>query len=416
MSLLLKNALIADSKSPQNNKKTSILIEKGIIKSFGSGRSGEEIDLEGKLVTVGWFDLNANFNDPGKEYKEDIVSGSQAALHGGFTDVNLSPDTTPPVQSKSSVEYLLGKSSNNIDLHVSASLSEDLKGENLTEILDLNNAGAASFSEGDDPVWNGELLMKALQYTESVGTPIFQNARDLHISSNAHMHEGRVSVNLGLRGEPSLSEELIIQRDLEILRYVGGRLHFSRISTVKAVDLIKQAKKEDIKVTCDVGIHHLLFTDEQVSEFDTIFKSLPPYRSEKDRGALIRGLKEGTIDAICSNHRPQDMENKQLEFDLAEPGSISLQTFYPSLLKISKEVPMDILLDRITNGPRRVLGLGSLEINVGAIAKLTILDPQNEWILNETSNLSKSNNSPFWNQKLTGKVAGTVNGEAYSLF
>lgn len=410
MSLLLKNVLVLDSNSPAHSKQANILIDKGIIVSLNGKSASKEVDLEGKLVSLGWFDLNAQFHDPGNEHREDIVSGVKTAQSGGFTDICLIPDTTPPIESKSDVNYLLTKSSNDVDLHVVAAVSEGLKGENLTEMMDLRTAGAIAFSEGDYPIWNAELLMKALQYTDGMKLPIFQNARDLHISAQAHMHEGKISTNLGLRGEPSLSEELTIQRDIEILKYSGGNIHFSRISSAKGVDLIRNAKKSGLAVTCDVGIHHLIFNDESIGDFDSIYKVLPPYRSEKDRQSLLKGVNDGVIDGICSNHRPFDKESKQLEFDLSEPGNISLQTFYSSLLKISSDVPIELLLERVTNGPRSILNLDQLKIDEGMVAKLTILDPNSDWQLNSQTNFSKSKNSPFWKQKLRGKVVGTVNG------
>ncbi|MEQ9305771.1 MAG: dihydroorotase, partial [Marinoscillum sp.] len=261
MSVLLKNVFVLDPNSPAHGKQANILIEKGLITSLKAKSATKEIDLTGMQLSYGWFDLNANFNDPGNEHREDIVSGTNVAHSGGFTDICLSPETSPPIESKSDVNYLRRKSDEAVDIYVSAAVSEGLRGENLTEILDLQDAGAVSFSDGDKPIWNAELLLKALQYTKDLKTPIIQNARELNISSNTHMHEGRVSTNLGLRGEPSLSEELIIQRDIEILRYSGGHLHFSRISTAKGVDLIKRAKKAGLSITCDVGIHHLIFTD-----------------------------------------------------------------------------------------------------------------------------------------------------------
>ena len=411
MSLLLKNCVVADANSPYNNQRTNILVENGVITSLNGKKGGKEIDLKDKLVTVGWFDLNANFNDPGKELKEDINSGSTVASAGGFTDVQLVPNTEPAIETKSDVEYVKNASSKSVNLHVSAALSEGLQGENLTEILDLHAAGATSISDGDLPIWNSELLLKALQYTAQVDISVFQASQDLQLSKGAHMHEGRVSTNLGLRGEPSLSEILSIKRDLDILRYTGGRLHFSKISTAESVKLIKVAKKEGLKITADVAIHNLLFTDKSIEDFDTTYKATPPYRSEEDRKALIDGLKSGAIDAICSNHRPQDLESKQLEFDLAEPGSISLQTFYSSLLSLSNEISFEVLLQRITTGPRMILGLDNVSIAEGMQAKLTVLDPKAKWVLDNSSNKSKSKNSPFWGEELTGKVYGTLNGD-----
>lgn len=415
MSLLLKNVLVLDLQSPYHNKKKDIFIKNGVIDSFKSTTSKKVIDCKGLCVTAGFFDLNSNFCDPGYEFKEDIASGSLAAAMGGFTDVNLVPLTKPVMQSKGDIEYLHAKALSSVDLYAAAAVSENLEGENLTEMIDLNVAGAKSFSDGDNAIWNAKLLLKALQYTSNLDTPIFQNARDCHLAENTHMSEGLTSTKLGLKGEPSLSEELTIQRDLSILRYAGGHIHFTKISSVKAVELIKKAKKDGLNVSCDVSIHHLLFNETTIEGFDSTFKSLPPYRSELDRKALVKGIREGVIDAICSGHRPQDQESKQLEFDLADPGSISLQTFLPALKKI-EGVPFEILIQKATSGPRKILGEAEIRIKEGSIAKLAILDLDSEWLFDKKSNVSKSLNSPFLGQKMTGKVIGTINRDSVTMF
>ncbi|MBC6409626.1 MAG: dihydroorotase [Ekhidna sp.] len=416
MSLLLKNALVCDPASPNHNKRCDLLIENGVITSLKGVKAEKEIDLSGYTVFSGWFDLNAHFNDPGNEFKEDLNSGSLAASGGGFTDVQLVPNTNPPLETKSDIKYVLHKKVPLVDLHISAALSEGLEGKNLTEIYDLKFAGASSFTDGDLPVWNAELLLKALQYTQTINSPIFQLAQDVSLSNNTHMHEGKMSTLLGLRGEPGISEELIVMRDIEILRYTGGKIHFSRISSGKSVELIRKAKREGLNVTADTSLHHLIFTDEAVADFDTHMKNLPPFRSESDRKTLIKGVKDGTIDAICSNHRPQDQESKSLEFDLSESGSIALQTFYPSLLKLNNDIPMEILIECITSNPRKLLGIDPVSIDVNMLAKLTIADPEKEWVLDDTTNLSKSRNSPYWGKKLKGKVIGTVNKSSYAFF
>ncbi len=414
MSLLLKNALVTDLQSKHHLKEKNILIKDGMIESLDGSHADKIIDCKGKKATPGWVDLNASFCDPGYEFKEDINSGTATAVHGGFTDVHLIPSTHPVVETKSDVEYLYSKALPEVSLHVSASVSQGQEGKNLTEMIDLFQFGAVSFSDGDQPVWNTELLLKALQYAAKIRVPIFQNPRDLHLSSKTHLHEGLTSTLLGLRGEPAISESLVVSRDLDILRYSGGKIHFTKISGKASVELIRRAKEEGLSVTCDVSIFHLLFTEQRLGDFDSDYKSLPPYRTEEDRIALLNGLKEGVIDAISSNHRPQDQESKQLEFDLADPGSTALQTFYSALLEI--DLPFDLLVNKITLGPRNVLGIEKISIEEGSKAKLTIVDPEIEWKYDSLSNQSKSNNSPYWEQSLKGKVVGTVNSETISFF
>ncbi len=415
MKILLSNATIFDPASKFHQKKSDILIEDGVIARIGKGQSAKKtINCSGKHVFPGFVDFFAHFNDPGFEHKEDLISGSKVAISGGFTDVLLAPNNQPVTETKSDVEYLRTRSRYGVDLWPMAAVSEGTLGENLTEILDLHTAGAKAFSDGINGIWNTELLLKALQYVQKFDGLIINRPKDKHLSQHTHMHEGVASTLMGIKGEPSISEELAIQRDLDILRYAGGRLHFSQISTEKSVKLIKRAKKEGLNVTCDVGIHHLVFTDQHIVDFDTNFKSDPPFRSEKDRKALINGLIDGTIDAIVSAHQPQDPENKELEFDLAAFGLIGIQTFYPLLVSLEAELSRDVVISSITAKPREILGLAPVKVEEGYPAKLTIGDPGESWIYNQENNQSRSENSPLLNQEQTGKILGIVNGEFYS--
>ena len=415
MKLLLSNATILDPSSKYYQKKSDILVENGVISKVGKGlKAKNTIDCSGKLVFPGFVDMFAHFNDPGFEFKEDLASGSGVAISGGFTDVLLVPNNQPVTETKSDIEYLRTHSRYGVDLWPMAAVSVGTEGENLTEILDLHTAGARAFSDGIHGIWNTELLLKALQYVQKFDGLIINRPRDRHLSLHTHMHEGVVSTLMGVKGEPSISEELAVQRDLDILRYTGGRLHFSQISTQNTVRLIRKAKKEGLNVTCDVSIHHLIFTDEDIVEFDSNYKSDPPFRSEKDRRTLIKGLIEGTIDGIVSSHQPQDPENKELEFDLAAFGLIGMQTLYPSLVRLSEDIPFEILTTAITSNPRKILGLDPVTIDEGYPAKLTIADPKESWIFDQRSNRSKSVNSPFMNKEQVGRIEGIVNGEFYA--
>ena len=414
MKVLLSNATIFDPASKFHQKKSDILVEDGVIARIGKGQSAKKtIDCSDKQVFPGFVDLFAHFNDPGFEHKEDLSSGSKVAIAGGFTDVLLAPNNQPVTETKSDVEYLRSRSDYGVDLWPMAAVSEGTEGENLTEILDLHTAGAKAFSDGTNSIWNTELLLKALQYVQKFDGLIINRPKDRHLSQHTHMHEGVVSTLMGMKGEPSISEELAIQRDLDILRYAGGRLHFNQVSTEKSVKLIRGAKKEGLNVTCDVGIHHLVFTDEHIVDFDSNFKSDPPFRSEKDRKALIKGLIDGTVDAIVSAHQPQDPENKELEFDLAAFGLIGLQTFYPLLVSLEAEISMEDIIKAITVNPRKILGLAPVKIEEGYPAKLTLAMPNHSWTYNQRINQSKSENSPLLNQQQTGKIFGIVNGEFY---
>ncbi|WP_258105782.1 dihydroorotase family protein [Marinoscillum sp. MHG1-6] len=414
MKIGLANATVFDPSSKFHLQTVDILIEDGIIKKIGKGLKGADIDLSGKWVSLGFAELSANFCEPGNEHKEDISSGIEVAVSGGFTDVCVAPDTQPALETKGGIQFVRGKSGK-VSLWPIAAVSEELKGENLTEILDLNHNGAVAFSDGVNPIWNTELLLKALQYVQKFEGLIINRPKDVGLSRHAHMHEGAVSTSLGLNGEPSVSEELTIQRDIEILKYAGGRIHFSQISTEKSVDLIKKAKAEGLKVTCDVSINHLLFSDKDLETFDTNYKVDPPLRTSKDRKALIKGLKSGVIDAISTAHQPQDQECKDLEFDLADFGAIGLQTAFAALNSIKDELPLEVSIEKITRGPRTVVGLDQPEIAEGAMAKLAVFDPEEKWTFDKSNNKSKSFNSPFVGKELTGKSLGTINGKITSL-
>lgn len=410
MKLLLKNARIFDPSSIHHGEIRDILIEDGVIQQIGEDLAGQEIwDLESKMITPGFVDLFAHFNEPGFEHKEDISSGIEAALSGGFTDVCLIPNTHPVVETKSDVRYFISRSGKEIDLYPIGAVSEGARGENLTEILDLNQAGAIAFSDGLHPIWNAELLLKALQYVQKFDGLIIDRAKDIHLAQFSQMHEGEVSTSLGMKGEPALSEEIALKKSLDILKYAGGRMHFTHLSTAKGVDLIKNAKREGLRVTCDVAIHQLLYTDRNLMDFDANYKVDPPFRTERDRKALINGLKTGVIDAIVSSHQPQDVESKELEFDLADPGICSLPTVYSSLISIMDELPLDTSISKITAGPRKILNMPEVKIEVGNVVKLAVFDDKREWKLDASTNPSKSKNTPMYNTSLVGKCIGTIN-------
>ncbi len=416
MSLLLKNCLIFDCRSQHHLKKANVLIDKGVIQSIGSVSSkSKTVDLKGAMLTPGFVDINANYCDPGYEHKEDLESGKMVAKFSGITDVTLFPNNNPVPETKGDIEYAKSKSNDLTTFHPVAALSEGAEGKNLTEILDLQDAGAVAFSDGMIPIWNSELLLKALQYIQKFDGLIISRPSDAHLGRNTQMHEGKTSTSLGMRGEPAISEKLQIVSQLEILRYAGGRIHFTMISTSDGLKLIKAAKKEGLKVTCDVGINHLRFTDRDVSNFDTNYKIDPPYRTETDRKALIKGVNDGTIDAIVSGHQPQDRESKFLEFDIASPGVISQQTLFSVLISLQNEIKLEKSIEALTHGPRGIMGLETVKIEKGGKARFSIFNPDLNWKLGQKTNKSKSQNSPFWQQELVGKPMGVIVGDKIEL-
>ena len=412
MKILLKNSKVLDKNSPFHQQDVDVLIEDGEIKEIAKKISKQADKVfDNCLLLPGLCDLNAHFTEPGTEHRETLFSGTRSAAFSGFTDVCVLPNTEPVIESKSDVGFIKNGSANGVRLHPIGAISEGCKGENLTEILDLENAGAVAFSDGLNPIYNTELLLKALQYVQKFDGLIINHPKDIHLSQFAQMHEGKVSTILGMNGEPSISEVISIKRDLDILSYAGGRLHFSQISTAEGVELIRKAKKDGLEVTCDVAIHQLLFTDANLTDYDTNYKVDPPFRSEKDRKALIKGVQTGVVDAIVSAHNPQDPESKDLEFDLSSAGICSLPTFISNLLQLSSSIDLEILIDKVSNSPRSILKLDNVVIDQGNKAQMAIVSTDADWVFNSSVNPSRSINSPQYNQTLKGKCLAVINGE-----
>ena len=412
MKILIKSALIVDKSSRNHLRKKDIFIRDGVVASIGNDlkAEGKVIESESLRVSPGWFDMRSNFNDPGFEYKEDIFSGCQAAAAGGFTGVAILPNTKPVIQSKNEISYVLGKAREGIvDLFPYGSVTHDNLGEELTEMIDQFQAGAIAFTDGEKPLWNTDILYKTLQYLKKINGLVINRPEDKGLNMLGLMHEGKINASLGLKGMPVIAEEVMIERDIRILEYAGGKLHLSNISTADAVRLVRQGKRKGLNLTCDIAAYQLAFDDSSLMEFDTNLKVNPPLREKNDIRALQAGLLDGTIDAIVSSHTPQDIEAKRQEFDLAEYGMLGLQTVYPILNEALGEKSDELIVDLLSANPRKILSLPQPEIREGAPANLTIYDNQAEWVFNEKSNRSKSANSPFWNKKLTGNVIGVIN-------
>ena len=414
MNLTIRSVTISDKSSKLHRKKVDISIQNGTITKIGKVTSpvkGKEIDGKGMLLSPGWFDFNCLFGDPGYEQREDRVSGSQAAAAGGFTAVAHLPNTKPVIQTKNDLAYLMANNSSQVtDIHPIAAVTIGTKGEELTEMIDLHHAGAVAFSDGIEPVWNSDILLKTLQYLQKFDGLLINRPEDKMLTQFATMNEGVTSTILGMKGMPAISEELMITRDIELLKYAGGRIHFSNISTEGAVKLIRQAKKNGLNVSCDVAIHQMLLNDDLLVDFDTNLKVNPPLRTKKDSKALIKGVLDDTIDVITSSHKPHDEEGKKLEFDLAEFGQTGLQTTLPQMIALQESIPLDVLVDKITRMPREILKLDQPEIKEGNPANLALIDPKAKWTLDDQTNLSKSRNSYYFGQQLTGKIRATIKG------
>ena len=417
MDIVLNSVEILDKRSPLHGKQRNIHIRDGVITAISSRKinAGKAVNGKGMKISVGWFDVGAHFADPGFEHKESLGSGRNIAEKSGFTGVAILPNTSPVVQSKNEISYVIANNQNELtQIHPLGAVSNNTEGKELTEMIDLHHAGAVGFTDGFNPVWHTDILLKTLQYLQKFDGLLINRPEDKMLTMFGNMHEGRQSTLLGMKGMPGLAEEVMVQRDLQLLAYAGGKIHFHNISTAGSVELIRKAKKSGLAVTCDVAVHQIAFDDQALVKYDTNFKVNPPFRENSDVRALVKGLKDGTIDLVVSAHNPQDEESKNLEFDLADFGILGLQTFIPVILHYYQDMLLEDLITHFTTRPREILGLPMPQIKVGEKADLTLFDPGKKWDYTEESNLSKSKNSPFLGQTLTGKSMGVFNnGKVY---
>ena len=412
MKMLIQSAKILDAGSSFHKKTKNVLIQNGKIAAIGDKKLSADKIINGKgmILSAGWLDLGTYVGDPGYEQKEDLASLARAAEAGGFTGLAVLPNTNPSVQTKNEVNYLRGGNTNRlVQVYPLASVTRNNKGEELTEMIDLHEAGAVGFTDGLKTLWHTDIFLKALQYLQKFNGVLVDHPEDTWLNLFGQMHEGEQSTMLGLKGMPAIAESLALSRNIDLLGYVGGRLHASKLSTARSVDLIRAARKKGLNITCDIAGYQTLFRDNDLASFDTNFKVNPPLREASDNAALLKGLTDGTIDVISSGHVPQDAESKNLEFDLADFGMINLQTFGANLVQLSKEVPWETLIEKVTSAPRRILGLPATCIEPGEDANLTLFDPARKWTLDGSTNFSRSVNSPWWGKTISGKVTAVFN-------
>jgi dihydroorotase len=415
MNLLIKSATILDPGSPFHQQVADILIENGLITRIADDieADAELIDAEGKYLSPGFFDLNCNIGELGLETKEDMASATKAAAAGGFTGLAMMPNTANPVHSKAEVEYLVNRAKGNlVDVYPLGTISHKREGKDLAEMYDMYLSGAKAFTDGNRPVQDAGLMERALLYAQGFDAMVFSYPEDTAIAGKAKVNEGEISTLLGMKGIPSLAEELMIARDLYLAEYTVSKIHFSTISTSRSVDLIREAKRKGLEVTCDVAAHHLILTDEALLGFDSQYKVKPPLRTKDDVKALIKGLKDGTIDAIVSQHTPHEIEFKDVEFEVAAYGMVGFQTALP--LALQAGLPAELLVEKLAINPREILGLSVPVIAEGEQANITLFDADTEWQYNSKNNLSKSVNSPFIGDTLKGKVLLTYNNQQLS--
>ena len=420
MAILIRGGMVV-SPFRERMEKKDILIEKGIIsKTYdpntfnGSKDRLIEINAEGKLVVPGLVDMHVHLREPGYEYKETILTGSMAAVSGGFTKICCMPNTNPINDNSSVTEFIISqaKKANLLEVYPIASITVGQEGKRLTEFGDLKEAGAIGVSDDGRPLVNSELMRRALEYASYHSLTVISHCEDLYLSDNGHMHEGEISTKIGLRGIPSESEEIMVFRDVMLAKLTHCHIHIAHVSTKGSVEIIKRAKEEGIPVTAETAPHYFSLDHRAVIGYDTNAKVNPPLRSEEDRESIKKALKEDIIDVIATDHAPHSPLEKDLEFENAAFGMIGLQTALPLTLSLVHEGVLDIVqaIKKLSLNPSKIMGLDGGDIREGVRADITIIDPQIEYVFNKDMILSKSRNTPFLNKKMQGMAVITISG------
>lgn len=413
--LILRHVKVVDPGGPHHDAEVDIQVSDGVVARVGGRlpKGPRELRIPGLHASPGWIDLRADFRDPGEEWKQGITNGLDAAACGGFTAVCVMPGTEPVIDGRAGVEYLKRKATGHaVNLLPTGTLTKGMLGQQLAELHDMRQAGAVAFTDDLRAVRNTRLMLLALQYVQGLPggpPPVMAYPFDPDLVAKGIMHEGAMSARLGLRGMPAMAETIRLARDIALLEYAGGHLHAATISTAGAVELVRQAKARKLRVTASVAAHHLLLDDGCLRGFESCYKVLPPLRDASHIEALREGVKDGTIDAIVSDHRPDDREHKVVELGQAAFGIIGLETaFAVANTALKGSTSLRRIVQRFSSGPRGVLGLPEAHIVEGAAADITLFDPEIGWTCTEDDLPSRSHNTPFIGQRFTGRPIGII--------
>lgn len=416
MNLLIKNGRVIDP--AQNIDDTlDILVEKGKIKEVGKGLKApdaETVDARGMLVVPGLIDMHVHLRDPGLEYKEDIASGTRAAAAGGFTSIACMPNTKPVNDSKIVTAYILdtARKVGVVNVFPIGAITQGSKGEALAEMGELKESGCVAVSDDGQPVANAELMRRALEYARGMGIMVISHAEEKDLVGEGVMNEGFTSTTMGLKGIPRVAEDIATVRDVLLAEYTASPLHIAHVSTAGSVRIIREAKARGINVTCETAPHYFALTDDAVRGYNTNAKMNPPLREANDVAAIKAGLADGTIDAIATDHAPHHLDEKDVEFNLALNGIVGLETSLPLSLRLVAEGVLDLtaLIAKMSCNPAQILGIGRGSLGVGAVADITLIDPDKEWVVTEEGLAGKSKNSPFLGMTMKGCAAYTIVG------
>lgn len=406
MNIIIKNATVVDSSSEHHLKKVDIKIENGFISEIAPHINHDGFDtlsFENLHVSGGWMDASVSFGEPGFEERETIDNGLMVAAKSGFTHIACQPDTFPVIDNQSVVSFVRSKAQfHATELHPVGAFSKNMEGTDLSEMYDMQNAGAVAFGDYKRNTANANLLKMGLQYAQDFDGMVMAYSCDAQIKGKGVVHEGITSTKLGLKGIPALAEEIMVARNLFLLEYTGGKMHLPTISTAQSVELIRQAKAKGLNVTCSVAVHNLALTDEVLTNFDTRFKVNPPLRDATHQQALLNGVLDGTIDIITSDHCAVDIEHKKMEFDKAKDGTVGLESAFGALVPL---LPLEIITSKL-QAAKNIFLKRNATLKAGEKADLTLFTPDGEWTFGKDDILSKSKNSAFLNHSMKGKVYG----------
>ena len=417
MRLLIKGGRIIDP-SQQLDKTADLLIEDGRVKSIKDSSNDNDLevfDASGLIVAPGFVDLHVHLREPGEEYKETIASGAAAAVAGGFTSICAMPNTKPVNDNASVTRFIIDKAreAGLARVYPVGAITRESKGEELAEMAEMKQAGAVAVSDDGRPVMDSQVMRHAMEYARDHRLVVVDHCQDLHLAAGGVMNEGRYSTLLGLKGMSNAAEQTHVARDIMLAGLTGARVHIAHISTAGSVELVRRAKRQGLAVTCEVTPHHLALTDSAVVGFDTNTKMSPPLRSEEDRAALIEAVRDGTIDAIATDHAPHHTDEKMLEYDRAPNGVIGLETALGVALTVlyqSFSIPLARIIEMLTIGPARAFSLPCGTLAVGSPADVAVFDTEREWTVSALSFKSRSRNTPFEGWQLRGKVVATFVG------
>ena len=415
MKILIKDAKIIDPESPFHKQKVNILIKDGLISEIGKhvhynskDNDIQQISFPDLHVSKGWFDSSVSFGEPGFENAETISNGLEVASKSGFTDIALQPDTKPIIDSNTGISFIKSKAAKHaVSIYPIGALTLESKGEQLAELYDMQSEGAVAFGDYKKPLDDANLFKLALQYAQNFDGLIISFPQNNQIAAFGNVNEGKQSTLLGLKGIPSIAEEIQISRDLAILEYTGGKLHIPTVSTRKSLELIKKAKTKGLNVSCSVSVNHLIHTDQVLNEFNTNYKLLPPLRTELDREAIKKGIKDHTIDMITTDHKPVYIEDKKVEFEHAAYGAIGLESAFGIL---NNELGTDLTIRILTKG-KAIFNINHYQIAVNEPASLTLFNPKGQYLFSDKHILSTSKNSALIGQSAEGYVYGIISNK-----